>query len=256
MNLGGQGLAGTLGTRRLRLGFQSERRILPAHCPTRLARRDRRGPQRRRDTLPKLYEETFRLHLARTTCPNWPPHRRRQYSRDEFLRLLSLVAVANVLSQQAAASGEKGPSRDGLDSRPVFHEGLRLCNDSIACEPAHVCRSTSELSRRQSAPSLPSLIAAEGGFPLGVEFLQGHNQSRSSRSDSSAIAGVPKTVLRRSSAVRRVSTRTSIVAGRRTSWRQARSGWAAWPGAAKPASGCPLVQGKTDQSLDKHPISG
>jgi hypothetical protein len=46
------------------------------------------------------------------------------------------VAVAKVLSQQAAVPGEGGPSRDGLDSRPVLHEGLRLRDDPIAREPA------------------------------------------------------------------------------------------------------------------------
>src|SRR5258708_13498411 len=49
----------------------------------------------------------------------------------------------NVLSQQAAAPGEEGPSRDGLDSRPGLHEGLRLRDDPIAREPAHVCCSAS-----------------------------------------------------------------------------------------------------------------
>ncbi len=94
-----------------------------------------RSAQRRCDSI-RWAEKVISLSHPWTACRDRSPNRRGEHPRSEFLGLRCLVAVANDLSQQAAAPGKEGTCRLGLDSRPVFRERLRLRDAAATREQA------------------------------------------------------------------------------------------------------------------------
>src|SRR5437868_2046484 len=129
-------MAGSVGGWRLRPHEQSAHwRILSANRAECVAAGKPRGAQRRCDSL-RWAKKVISLSHSWTACRDRSPNRRGEHPRSEFLGLRCLVAVANDLSQQAAAPGKEGTCRLGLDSRPVFREGLRLRDDAATREQA------------------------------------------------------------------------------------------------------------------------
>src|SRR5216684_5610257 len=129
-------MARSVGDWGLRTCEQSaHRRILSAYRAARVTAGKPSGAQRRCDSI-RWAEKVISLSHPWTACRDRSPNRRGEHPRSEFLGLRCLVAVANDLSQQAAAPGKEGTCRLGLDSRPVFRERLRLRDAAATREQA------------------------------------------------------------------------------------------------------------------------
>src|SRR5271170_8091459 len=130
-------MARSVGCRGLRVREPSaRRRILSAYRAARIAGGDPRGTQCRRDSI-RWAKKAFPSSHPWTTRCYWATDWRSQYPWCEFLRLLRMVALADDLSHQTAASREESARRFGLDARPLFRKRFRVRNNATAREQAH-----------------------------------------------------------------------------------------------------------------------